>query len=185
MTTAAAAAIIRGTKGRGGDGMDIVLYGALGPEGQERRLAYVLLKQALVDVYGLAELPAVARCPGGKPWFPQYPQIHFNLSHTAGAAVCALHDQAVGVDVERLRPPPVHLARGMAAEPFFREWTAREAAVKRRGGSALALRGPFPPEPLCRPVENLLPGCVVAVCPSEPAPIRAVRLELGGSGTEG
>lgn len=123
--------------------MDIVLYGALGPEGQERPAGLCAVE---AGPGGCVRPGGTARCgalPRGKPWFPQYPQIHFNLSHTAGAAVCALHDQAVGVDVERLRPPPVHLARGMAAEPFFREWTAREAAVKRRGGSALALRGPF------------------------------------------
>ncbi len=37
----------------------------------------------------------------GKPFLSEMPDIHFNLSHSHGATVCALcRDDAVGVDVE-------------------------------------------------------------------------------------
>ena len=83
--------------------MELVVYGGLCPAGEERKLAYRLLALAL------------EREAGGKPFFPGFPQLQFNLSHSRGAAVCALHHLPVGVDVERLRQPPRRLARGLGA----------------------------------------------------------------------
>ena len=83
--------------------------------------------------------------------------------------------------MERLRTPPRHLGRGMEPEAFFRLWTAREATVKRRGQGIAALMRGEAPDSLCRCLPDLLPGWVVTVCPSEDAPVRAVRWEdLGG-----
>ena len=82
--------------------MDLVVYGAVGPKESERELAYRLLELALQREYGLDSLPEIRRAAGGKPYFPQYPHIHFNLSHSRGAAVCALSGEPVGVDVELL-----------------------------------------------------------------------------------
>ena len=95
--------------------MDLVVYGAVGPKESERELAYRLLELALQREYGLDSLPEIRRAAGGKPYFPQYPHIHFNLSHSRGAAVCALSGEPVGVDVELLRPPPRRLAGEMGA----------------------------------------------------------------------
>ena len=149
--------------------MDILLYAAVGPSGGERELAYRLLTLALERAFHLSPLPEIARESGGKPFFPGHPDICFNLSHSHGAAVCALHDKPVGVDIEKLRPAPRRLADGMADEAFFRLWTAREATVKRRGEGVTALLRPFEPEARCRCLEGLLEGYVVTVCPSEEA----------------
>lgn len=148
--------------------MGVVLYAATCPEGRERETAYGLLALALERELGVSPVPEIARQPGGKPWFPGRPEICFNLSHSRGAAVCAVSDRPVGVDVERLRPPPHRLGRGMAAEEFFRLWTAREATVKREGRGIAALLAGEEPSADCRAVEGLLPPAwVVSVCPGD------------------
>ena len=156
--------------------MELILYAALGPKGTEHDLAYRLLALALERELGLTPLPEIAREPGGKPFFPGRPDICFNLSHSHGAAVCALHDKPVGVDVEKLRPAPKRLAAGMEEGAFFRLWTAKEATVKRQGLGIGALMRPLEPDPLCRCMEGLLEGYAVTVCPSEEAEIRAVKI---------
>ena len=157
--------------------MDVLIYAAAGPAGGERTLAYHLLALALEREYGLDSLPEIAREPGGKPFFPSRPDICFSISHSHGAAVCALHDKPVGVDVEKLRPAPPRLAGGMEDEAFFRLWTAKEATIKRQGKGVATLLHPMEPDPLCRCLEGLLEGYIVTVCPSEDAPVRTVRIE--------
>ncbi len=148
--------------------MGVVLYAATCPEGRERETAYGLLALALERELGVFPMPEIARQPGGKPCFPHRPEICFNLSHSRGAAVCALSDRPVGVDVERLRTPPRRLGRGMAAEEFFRLWTAREATVKREGRGIAAILAGAEPAADCCAVEGLLPPAwVVSVCPGD------------------
>lgn len=156
--------------------MDILIYAAAGAEGGERALAYRLLERALAWEFRLSPPPEIAREPGGKPYFPSRPDLHFNLSHSHGAAVCALHHKPVGVDVEKLRPAPRRLAGGMADEAFFRLWTAKEATIKRQGRGLSALLSPLEPDPLCRCLEGLLEGYVITVCPSEAGTVRTVVL---------
>ena len=112
--------------------MDVVVYAALGTKDGEHDLAYKLLAAALKRELGLSELPEMAWEDVGKPYFPSRPDICFNLSHSHGAAVCALHDKPVGIDVEKLRPAPRRLADGLEDEAFFRLWTAKEATIKRQ-----------------------------------------------------
>ena len=154
--------------------MSIVVYGASGPAGGERALAYRLLEIALEREHGLTRRPEILRGPYGKPWFPAFPHIHFNLSHSRGAAVCALSDAPVGIDIEVLREPPRRLAAGMGAEEFFRLWTAKEATVKLRGQSILACRGQIEPDKRCQCLDGFLSGCIVTVCPG---PAHTVRIE--------
>lgn len=156
--------------------MDLIVYGSLGPEGAERTLAHLLLETALRRELGLETVPPIARGTRGKPWFPDLPDLHFNLSHSHGAAVCALHHLPVGVDVEKVRSAPKRLAAGLGDEAFFRLWTAREAAVKRAGLGVEALRRTRTPDPLCQCLEGFLPGCIVTVCPTEAGPVRTVRV---------
>lgn len=155
--------------------MDLVVYGAAGPAGGERQLAYRLLEIALERECGLKQLPEIARAAGGKPCFPQYPHIHFNLSHSRGAAVCALSGAPVGVDVEVLRTPPRHLSAGLGTEEFFRLWTAKEATAKLLGLGVSALRT-LAPDRRCQCLEGFLPGCIVTVCPAS-GPVRTVRMD--------
>lgn len=156
--------------------MEIIIYAAACHEGGERALAHRLLALALKQEFLLSPPPEIAAAPGGKPFFPGHPEICFNLSHSHGAAVCALHNKPIGIDVEKLRPAPKRLADGMGDEAFFRLWTAKEATVKRQGKGVAALRQLSEPDPQCRCLEDLLKGYIVTVCPSEEAVVRAVRI---------
>jgi 4'-phosphopantetheinyl transferase len=90
------------------------------------------------------------RTASGKPFAPAI-GLHFNLSHSQDAFVCAVAQQRVGVDIEQLRTMPDALAiarRFFSAdevdalvrlEPerrllgFFSCWTRKEAYVKATG----------------------------------------------------
>ena len=72
------------------------------PEGPRVQsvLAELLLRRALREEFGLTELPKIETGEKGKPFFPDHPEIHFNLSHCKYAVACALDSAPVGVDAE-------------------------------------------------------------------------------------
>lgn len=92
----------------------------------------------------------------GKPAFEAHPEVHFNLAHTRGAAVVAVSDQPVGVDIEAIgRLDKRIVARHFtereqqyvdfntegAPVRFTEIWTRKEAFVKWLGvGLRLPLR---------------------------------------------
>lgn len=137
-------------------------------ERREPLCAYGLLRLALFHRLGWRELPALARTPLGKPYFPACPRVCFSLSHTDGAVLVLLHDEAVGADLERLRPVrPATLRRlgnGAAdSKAFLQSWVEREALVKREGGSVLgSVRREPHPTGRVYPVQTF-PGYVAAV----------------------
>lgn len=87
----------------------------------------------------------------GKPFLAQSSDIHFNLSHSHGAAVCALcRGAAIGVDVEDAQRqtnlsiasrffslPEAHLVSKSSGtektKMFFDIWTLKEAYIKAVG----------------------------------------------------
>lgn len=109
--------------------------------------AYGLLAELLAAEYGLPGLPQLARASGGKPFFPQLPALHFNVSHSGGLALCGAGDAPLGVDIERVRPRRAGLARyictpaeyawyealGGGWESLYTIWTLKEARVKCTG----------------------------------------------------
>ncbi|MCI8416632.1 MAG: 4'-phosphopantetheinyl transferase superfamily protein [Lachnospiraceae bacterium] len=98
----------------------------------------------------LGELPAMEKDAWGKPFFPQYPELFFSLSHTRGGVCCALADAPVGVDVEGWRPRKYQeqILRRFSKEEqrlwaytpqkererlFFQLWVLKESYVKADG----------------------------------------------------
>lgn len=98
---------------------------------QEVLCAYLLLRMALWEQRGWRDLPRIEVDELGKPFFPDHPDTHFSLSHTAGAAAAALADTPVGVDIERVRTVSVRAMERIAGvrteAAFFRSWVRREA----------------------------------------------------------
>jgi 4'-phosphopantetheinyl transferase len=118
-----------------------VIYGAAGDDG--RTLAPELLRRAAERTWGWEKLPSIDRSPRGKPYFPDWPDRWFSISHSGGLALCALSDDGpVGVDIEVVRPrraglpdyvmdPAERSAWDGTWEDFCRIWTLKESWCKR------------------------------------------------------
>ena len=110
-------------------------------------LAYLLLKKALREEYGLTENPQFEYGPHGKPFIVGHPEIHFSLSHCREAVACAVSNRPVGIDVESVQRYRESLAQytmsdeeqqliAAAERPdvaFIRLWTMKEARLKLTG----------------------------------------------------
>ena len=70
---------------------------------QARQGAYRLLALAARQAWGLEELPRMERRAGGKPYFPDRPELEFNLSHSGDLLLCALDGSPVGADIQQVR----------------------------------------------------------------------------------
>lgn len=104
---------------------------------REPLCAYAILRRALWEKYHWREFPEIALSSQGKPCFPAFPEIHFNISHTSGAVLVGLSDEPVGVDIEKIRPVSERAMRRLAdvdsETAFFQSWVRREARFKRSG----------------------------------------------------
>jgi 4'-phosphopantetheinyl transferase len=88
---------------------------------------------------------AICKNEFGKPYLKNYPDIHYNISHTKGAIVCAVSDQPIGIDIERIKKLNKRIAERFFTkneqnyifsdkekqnEKFIEIWTMKEAYVK-------------------------------------------------------
>lgn len=123
---------------------------------QEHQTGRQLLINGLKHLYGLCydfhDLDQILKKEtNGKPFLPDHPEIHFNITHCDGLAACAFHSSPIGIDAElpgyfapilinkALSKEEIHFFRQMAStlpqeqEWFFRFWTLKEAFVKQSG----------------------------------------------------
>ena len=163
----------------------MVLYRAEGLTA--RAQARDLLSLAVQEVWGLSPLPDIARREGGKPFFPAYESLHFNLSHSGDLALCALDGAPVGVDIQIVKgwrpglPKRVcspaeldWLERQPSLWPAFTLlWALKEARAKESGrGLTSSIRDIRVPLPGSGPLEMdglrfrtwTGPGWAAAVC---------------------
>lgn len=111
------------------------------------RAGLELLADAVRREYGFVSCPAIAFGDHGKPYFPGFPHVHFNISHCSGLVVCGLSGKPLGVDAEPLGMVRERvLQRAFSAkeqelvststnpdEMFYRLWTLKEAYGKALG----------------------------------------------------
>ena len=138
--------------------------------------AYGALHLALQRQYDFYGFPPIAIAEGGKPYFPDYPNIQFNLSHTEGAVVCAVNQTPVGVDLERSRPPAdniLHYYHFTESRDFWEMWVRRESIAKYHGQGFAALahwNEALEQGVTCRPLA-LLDGYYASLTTSSPDPL--------------
>ena len=109
--------------------------------------AYMLLWEGLSREYGAESAPLFDFLSHGKPVLRGCPDLHFSLSHSGNAVLCALDRHPVGADIEMIRRrSPEHLLSvfsdrerasiEQAASPelcFTRLWTRKESYLKLTG----------------------------------------------------
>ena len=109
--------------------------------------AYMLLWEGLAREYGVEEAPVFDFGSHGKPVLRDHPALHFSLSHSGNAVLCALDRRPVGADIEMIRRRGLeHLLSVFsaaeqasierAASPevcFTRLWTRKESYLKLTG----------------------------------------------------
>ena len=112
--------------------------------GREQSLrAYMLLQRLLKEEYGITEPPVFRELENGKPVIIGHEDIHFNMSHCKYAVACAVSNEPVGIDVERIQEKVNDdLAKYVLSDDelkditplkFTRLWTMKEAVVKLTG----------------------------------------------------
>ena len=105
---------------------------------------------------------SIHRYPNGKPFLPDFPNLHFNISHTDKLAILAIDSHLIGVDIESISTARMAVADRFFSKSeremlnscpqsqrdslFFELWTARESFVKAIGIGIFSSMGLFEPE---------------------------------------
>lgn len=123
---------------------------------QEHTLGLKLLSAGLENLFHISvpctESDSVLKHDiHGKPYLPEHPEIHFNITHCDQFAACAFHNKPIGIDAELPGYfPEVLINRTLSEnekcfflsknassnerqEWFYRFWTLKEAYVKKSG----------------------------------------------------
>ena len=83
----------------------------------------------------------------GKPYLLNYPDVHFNISHSGEYVVCAVSGMPVGIDIQKISEYNPAVARRVCnekelkqiedssdkASEFTKHWTQKEAVLKMHG----------------------------------------------------
>ena len=123
----------------------MVLYGLDTMENKAQ--AHELLALACEQVWGLSPMPEPELHPLGKPFFADFPEKQFNLSHSGTFALCGLDAQPVGVDIQIVKKFRPGLARRVCSQAeldwldrqedytlgFCTLWALKECKVKQSG----------------------------------------------------
>lgn len=138
-------------------------------------------------------LPAdtmILRIKNKKPFFPDYPNIHFSITHTQNHWLCILADNPIGIDGElasrKINNKEKIMKRFFSVdeqnmvikshEPnteFLSIWTKKEACIKLNGLSLLRDMGKFDTESpdfnlylqqIILPVDNGKDKLIISIC---------------------
>lgn len=140
-------------------------------QSEQHKIACALLAEALEKRFGIKNF-TIKKAEKGKPFLAEYPEVHFNISHCPGLAVCGISCGEIGVDAELIRPHRKNAMKRIFSpeerelvaasenpdEDFFRIWTLKESLCKFTGegifsglsGYSFDLAGEEPVCPVCK-----------------------------------
>lgn len=153
---------------------------------QEPLCAYAILYMAVHSLRGWKKLPRMRYNRYGKPEFEEYPDLQFNISHTRSAVLVGLHNEPLGVDIERLRPVSERTMQRIAGtasrQEFFESWVRRESRIKWSGTGLSSIREPDTPASRGERIIYLdtFPDYVACLCTHSDdrvAPLRTFTIE--------
>lgn len=117
---------------------------------KNQRLAAGVLLSRLLGELGICEKHIRYETgENGKPYLPDYPELHISLSHSGSLAVACAGDMRVGCDIQKIGTLKTAVAERffckseymrilsappcLAAQEFFRLWTFKESYIKLLG----------------------------------------------------
>jgi len=105
--------------------------------------SFSLLKKMLFEEYQLKDIPKFSYEKNGKPYFKEYPNIHFNISHCKTGIACVINDIPVGIDIEQIHFDKVVAENVLSKnellivqnsefpeQEFIKYWTMKESYLK-------------------------------------------------------
>lgn len=108
--------------------------------------SFLMLEDMLREGFGLEKCPEFSFGSCGKPFFRDFPDIHFNISHCRRGIACMADTGPVGVDIEEIHYhedladvvlSPVELSIVLASDErdvkFTELWTLKESFLKLTG----------------------------------------------------
>lgn len=121
-------------------------------------IAHIVNRASGVPTRGIS----IHRYPSGKPFLPDFPNLHYNISHTDNIVVMAMGNHVTGVDIEGISKARMPVAKRFFSKAelemlahckkqdvdalFFELWTARESYAKATGIGIFGSISHFIPE---------------------------------------
>lgn len=107
------------------------------------KCAYDFVSTLAMKQLKINQKPRLGYESNGKPFFEDYPDFYFNISHSENLIAVAVADSPVGVDIEKKRDANLKIAQRFFSErekdfvkdsdSFFYVWTRKEALLKKTG----------------------------------------------------
>ena len=73
--------------------------------------SYLLLWFALKQNHLIETPPSFTYGANQKPYIAENNNIFFNISHTNGCVICAISNNEIGVDIEKIRPINLNISK--------------------------------------------------------------------------
>lgn len=160
---------------------------------EQHKIAYALLGEVLKTRFGITSF-TIEKNNKGKPFLAEYPDVHFNISHCGGLAVCGISHGEIGVDAELIRNYSENVMRrifsaeeqsliAVSESPetdFFKIWTLKESLCKFTGDGIFSGLSEYSfdlshGEPQCKKAKDKIftqkiieKKWVVSVCANDP-----------------